>query len=246
MARTYKRDSIGRFASNGGGAKDPRGPAKVGRSGPRGGKVGSRAEQKKAAAAQAARSAQFRSKAGSSTAKAAYKAASRGARMSERGAVAAVPKKLTKGAALATRPAVRPARKVEVVDAQVMNPQRQPGRGSMTATLRGALRELAQSDARFIREMEAITGQKINRPASTSKPQPALSGSGTRTGKVSDALRANLRQLAQSDARRMREMAEILAPPKLSGSTGGSRRRVSGSTSKPKALPSSTSRKRKK
>lgn len=235
MARTYKRDSKGRFAGGGGGSKDARGPAKVGRSGPRGGKVGSKTEQKRAAQAQAARSAQFRSKTQSSGAKAAYKAAGRGARMTERNAAAAV----------ARKPA-NPARKVEVVDAQVMNPSRQPGRGSMTATLRGALRELAQSDARFIREIESITGQKIKRPANTSKPQPALGGSGTRTGKVSDALRANLRQLAQSDARRMREMAEILAPPKLSGSTGGSRRRVSGSTSKPKALPSSTSRKRKK
>lgn len=243
MARTYKRDSKGRFAG-GGGSKDNRGPAKVGRSGPRGGKVGSRAEQKKAAAAQAARSAQFHSKAGSSTAKAAYKAASRGARMSERGAAAAVPKKPTKGAALATRPTVKPARKVEVVDAQVMNPSRPRGQGSMTSALRSTLRELAQSDARFIREIEAITGQKIKVPRNTNTPKPALSGSGGRTGKVSDALRANLRELAQSDARRMREMAEILTPPKLPG--GSSSRSVSGGSGKQRALPSSKGRKRKK
>lgn len=84
MARTYKRDSKGRFAG-GGGSKDPRGPAKVGRAGPRGGKVGSRAEQRQAAKAQAARSTQFRGKAAQGrSARAAYKAAAGAARKAQK------------------------------------------------------------------------------------------------------------------------------------------------------------------
>lgn len=63
MARTYKRDSRGRFAGGGGG------------SGPRGGKVGTRTEQRRNAKAQAERSAQFRGKAAPNAAKTAYKSA---------------------------------------------------------------------------------------------------------------------------------------------------------------------------
>lgn len=84
MARTYKRDAKGRFAG-GGGTKDPRGPAKVGRAGPRGGKVGSRAEQRQAAKAQSARSTQFRGKAAQGrSARAAYKAAAGAARKAQK------------------------------------------------------------------------------------------------------------------------------------------------------------------
>lgn len=81
MARTYKRDAGGRFASNGGSG---RGPAKVGRAGPRGGKTGTRAEQRRNAKAQQARSQAFRSKATPSAAKAAWKAAAGAARKAAR------------------------------------------------------------------------------------------------------------------------------------------------------------------
>lgn len=85
MARTYKRDSRGRFASGGGGSSS-RGPAKVGRSGPRGGKTGTRAEQRRNAKAQAARTAQFQSRATGAgrSAREAYKAASGAARAAGR------------------------------------------------------------------------------------------------------------------------------------------------------------------
>lgn len=115
MARTYKRDSRGRFASGSGGgstgkpaakkpaagkpaakkpaAKKPAAgkaaaskPASNGRRGPRGGKVGTKAQQAKAKREQQARSKQFASKKQATSAQKAWKAASRGARMSEKGA----------------------------------------------------------------------------------------------------------------------------------------------------------------
>lgn len=97
MARTYKRDSRGRFAGGGGGSGGGGRTAKPagggGRSGPRGGKVGTRAEQARAKKAQAARTAQFRGKAAPSAAKAAYKAAQGAARKA--GKVAAPTAKVT-------------------------------------------------------------------------------------------------------------------------------------------------------
>jgi hypothetical protein len=79
MARTYKRDSRGRFAGGGGGSSgggSKGGGAKRGRPpGPSGGKTGTRTQQKKAAAAQADRTKQFSSKVAPNTAKEKYKAA---------------------------------------------------------------------------------------------------------------------------------------------------------------------------
>lgn len=129
-ARTYKRDSNGRFASGSGGssgggksaakktaaskpaAKKPAAakpaaskPATDGRRGPRGGKTGTRAEQRKAAAAQAARSAEFRGKATAGRgAKDAYKAAARGARISEKGAAKKVVQATAKSTAKRQKP----------------------------------------------------------------------------------------------------------------------------------------------
>jgi hypothetical protein len=97
--------------------------------------------------------------------------------------------------------------------------------GSMTATLRGALKSLAQADAQRIREIESITGQKL-KPI---KERAVAAGakervrSAAKGGKISDTLRAGLRELAQSDARTMRGMAEIVrdATPKVSGGKSG-------------------------
>ena len=98
--------------------------------------------------------------------------------------------------------------------------------GSLTSTLRGTLRAVARADAARIREMEAITGQKI-------KPTAAGARAGTEAGarvrgtakggKVASTLRAGLRELAQSDARTAREMAAIVrdATPKVAGAKGG-------------------------
>jgi hypothetical protein len=93
--------------------------------------------------------------------------------------------------------------------------------GSMTSILKNTLRTLAQADAQRIREIESITGQKI-KPI---KQRAAAIAAGDRVrstakgGKVADTLRAGLRELAQSDARAMREMSKIVkdATPKVAG-----------------------------
>jgi hypothetical protein len=111
--------------------------------------------------------------------------------------------------------------------------------GSMTSILKNTLRTLAQADAQRIREIESITGQKI-KPI---KQRAAAIAAGDRVrstvkgGKVADTLRAGLRELAQSDARTMREMSKIVkdATPKVAGAK--ERGKVKGST-KPKALTS--------
>lgn len=135
----------------------------------------------------------------------------------------------------------------QVVTPEVITPTSRPRAadrpGSMTHTLRATLRELAQADARRIRELEAITGEPIRVPRS--KPQVAVdTGNRVRDtakgGKVAATLRASLRELAQSDARTAREMAQIIdmGTPKLPGSAGsgkpkrvrrsGGRRRLPG------------------
>lgn len=95
MARTYNRDSRGRFASGGGSgggggrkssssgggrSKPAAKPPTAGRRGPRGGKVGTRAEQQRNARAQQERTRQFHSKAAVSAVKEAWKEASGRAR----------------------------------------------------------------------------------------------------------------------------------------------------------------------
>jgi hypothetical protein len=104
--------------------------------------------------------------------------------------------------------------------------------------LRGTLRTLAQSDARFYRELEQIVGPiKVQKPAS----RPAISGGtssgGSQRGSVTRALRSTLRDLAQSDAARLREIQDITKP-----SASGT---IKGSSSSGKALPRSK-RKRKR
>ncbi len=98
--------------------------------------------------------------------------------------------------------------------------------GSLTSTLRGTLRAVARADAARIRELEAITGQKI-KPAAAGTRAGTEAGARVRGaakgGKVAGALRAGLRELAQSDARTAREMAAIVrdATPKVAGGKGG-------------------------
>jgi hypothetical protein len=121
--------------------------------------------------------------------------------------------------------------------------------GSMTSTLRGALKSLAQADAQRIREIESITGQKL-------KPikERAATAAGDRVrstvkgGKVSDTLRAGLRELAQSDARTMRGMSQIVkdATPKLPGERAlTARGKVrTGANPKPAVLPITSERRK--
>jgi hypothetical protein len=98
--------------------------------------------------------------------------------------------------------------------------------GSITNTLRGAMAALAKADAQRIREIESITGQKV-RPTAAGTKAGKEAGARVRAtakkGKMADTLRAGLRELAQSDARTMRGMAEIVrdATPKVSGGKSG-------------------------
>lgn len=104
--------------------------------------------------------------------------------------------------------------------------------GSVTSTLRSALRGLAQADAQRIREIESITGMPIGAPRGRGRSRaPQLPGSGG-APKVSGTLRGSLRQLAQGDAQFYRELGQIAqsATPKLPGGKrkGGGRRRLPG------------------
>jgi len=105
----------------------------------------------------------------------------------------------------------------------------------MTSVLRDTLRGLAQADARRIREIEAITGAPVTAPRSAGQGGTASGRrvrDAARSGSVSRALGTALRELAQGDARTIREMGQIArdATPKLSGGNQGSgRKRVSGS-----------------
>ena len=86
------------------------------------------------------------------------------------------------------------------------------------------MQALAKLDAQRIREIESMTGGKIRRTAATER-QAKSSGAVERVrnvakgGKVADTMRAGLRELAQSDARQIREMEQIRREltPKLPG-----------------------------
>jgi hypothetical protein len=94
--------------------------------------------------------------------------------------------------------------------------------GSMANTLRQTMQALAKADAQRIREVESITGQKVRAP----RRAPAGEGATVRAPgrrSVSGTLGDNLKKLAQSDARMMRGIGEIVrdATPKVSGRKGG-------------------------
>ena len=108
---------------------------------------------------------------------------------------------------------------------------RPPGQGPMATALRSTLRDLARLDAARIREIESITGMKVGRRNGSTPTAKALPGTGSRSGKVSDALRGSLRQLAQSDARTVREMQDIMREPprgQLRGTNRSGQRRIGG------------------
>jgi hypothetical protein len=122
------------------------------------------------------------------------------------------------------------AKRSPVMKATVIKPEaRVPASqrpGSMTSTLRATMGALAKADARRIREVESITGQKVKPTAAgakAGKEAGARVRATAKKGKVADTLRAGLRELAQSDARTMRGMAEIVrdATPKVSGGKAG-------------------------
>lgn len=246
MARTYKRDSRGRFAGGGSGG------SRKGRSLP--------SPTKRTASGKTKRQGLLTQRAAVSAAQAKLKAKNTGdksltAQLSMRAQKAAVTRAKNKLAAAqqtgrirlkATDRAgvIRPGRrnKSQAVTPEVVSPVSGSSRvpasqrpGSITNTLRSTLRELAQSDARRIREIEAITGRPITAPKGRGGT-PKLPGSAG-TGKVKDALQGSLRGLAQSDARFYRELGQITqgTTAKLPGGKGSkrvkgsSRRRLPGS-----------------
>jgi hypothetical protein len=90
----------------------------------------------------------------------------------------------------------------------------------MTSMLRNTLQPLAKSDARWIREVESITGEKIRVP----RRAPAVQGAAVQAqgrGSVAATLRGSLRQLAQSDARMMRGVADLAKPSAKGALRGG-------------------------
>ena len=97
-------------------------------------------------------------------------------------------------------------------------PRREKPRGQMTRALRGNIESLKQSDrkmalATFGRAAGPILSKGRRAPASA----PARAAQAAKGGKVSDALRSGLRDLAQSDARFYRAMASELKPKALRG-----------------------------
>lgn len=95
-------------------------------------------------------------------------------------------------------------------------PRREKPRGQMTRALRANVEALKQSDRKISLAMEGKAAGPI---LSKGRRAPAVKpASGQSTGRVSDALRSNLRSLAQSDARFYRAMATELKPKQLKGS----------------------------
>lgn len=209
MARSYRRDSRGRFSGGGGGKPKATG-----------GTIGARSSLRRSRAKAAANPSP-----------------------QQRGAVTRGTKKLASARSEAKREmpvGTRPAgtiskrpRTGRVMETTAMprSGSRPPGQGPMATTLRSTLRDLARLDAARIREIESITGMKVGGRSGGTQAARALPGTGGRSGKVSDALRSNLRQLAQSDARTVREMQDIMRQPpsgQLRGTSGRTRQITGG------------------
>jgi len=204
MARTYKRDSNGRFASTGG-ARSGRPAAKpVSRGKNRITRDNAGRITSVGGEGATARGGRLRTAAGN-------KRAVQTARIKGGGG------KLRKPRGSGAQPQVMRTTVTPSGQGRVPASQRP---GSMPSTLRGTLRALAKADAQRIREIESMTGQKLRAPRSA----PAGQGATVRApgrGSVAGTLRDNLRQLAQSDARMMRGMAEMAKPSAKGALRGG-------------------------
>lgn len=116
-------------------------------------------------------------------------------------------------------------------------PKPQAKGGSLTRSLRAgqtALYKAEQSRMQMLGGNVAglrLIRQGIRRGAAARTAQPSVSGQ-RGIGRVTDALRSNLRQLAQSDARYYRQMGTILnngASGKTLKASSKTRRRLKGS-----------------
>jgi hypothetical protein len=113
--------------------------------------------------------------------------------------------------------------------------------GSITRALRAGQRELYKGEQQKVRNLGGnVAGMRIIRrdikagAAARMATPAAKPAAGSKPGKVSDALRGTLRNLAQADARYYREMGQIL------GQGSGGKKAVKGSSKpKPKRLKGS-------
>lgn len=208
MARTYKRDSRGRFAGGGGGSSRGGGRKQLQRGTNR----------------------LTRDNAGRITSQGGDGATARGGRLrtasgKQRATVTARGIGRAPAGTVGRSGRAKTARRSETT---VMGSSRVPAAqrpGSMTSTLRSTLRNLAQADARRIREIEAITGQPVRAPRRAPAGQGAtVRAPGRRS--VSGTLRDNLRALAQSDARTARGMADLAKSTPAGAIKGGASRKA--------------------
>lgn len=232
--RTYKRDGNGRFASTGTSGKKSRPPAKTVAKGvnkltrDNAGKITSVGGD-----GATARGGRLRTASGNLRATQTTRIAGGRAGMVGKGG------KLKGSKVLPT---------TRLTDSSRLPASQRPG--SMTNTLRGLMGSLAKQDAKYIREVEGITGQKVRATKSNVGTAASNRVKATAAGSksVSQTLRAGLRELTQSDARTMRGMAEIVrnSTPKLPGGKGLSARGKvrPAANPKPAQLPAATGRRK--
>jgi ribosomal protein L14E/L6E/L27E len=116
-------------------------------------------------------------------------------------------------------------------------PRPQPKGGSMTRALRRGQRDLYKAEQMRVQSMGGdVAGMRIirrNIKKGANAKTTASSKQGKGSGKVSDALRGTLRQLAQSDARYFRELNNIVNQPansarRVTGTRKSSQKRLKG------------------
>jgi len=116
-------------------------------------------------------------------------------------------------------------------------PKPQPKGGSMTRALRRGQRDLYKAEQMRVQSLGGnvagmrIIRRDIKKGASAKAAAPSTTRQGS--GKVSDALRGTLRQLAQSDARYFRELNNIVGQPasaarRVAGARKPSQKRLKG------------------
>ncbi len=128
------------------------------------------------------------------------------------------------------------------VVSRAKQPRPQPTGGSMTRMLRRGQRDLYKAEqerAQGLMQISgggSVAGMRLIRGSIRRGAQQRIAASAKQpsaTGKVSDAIRGTLRQLAQSDARYFRELGNIVgtagtAKPKLRGSQKPKQRKLKG------------------
>jgi hypothetical protein len=239
MARTYKRDARGRFSSGGGSTG--------------GGSKGKGLKRGRAQLAEARGKVQRAKGKLAAMDPADQTIKSSLSKRAQRGAVTKAEKRLAtvkRTAVIKTRRVTGTIGKPKELKPGALKPRPQvaqvstmPGPSAkpprIADTMRETMRALAQSDARFYRSLEKDFGIKVkvpktNEAATISRANIQSAASNTKS--ASQTLRAGLRELARSDAQRLREIQDIAR------STGGSRSKLSGGKSNKQVKGSSRKR----